>query len=210
MLDYLHIEWPWRHAPVDAQAQLSSTAEPPPKRSSEIRPAPSGAALVVNSVGTVYANTGIIAPGATGSITQKIQGYVPPPPRVMTDEQLAAAVAKLQTAPRGSIARLNYAASDDNKEVQQFFAQVRMAFRRANDWKVSTQRIGKSQGTADGGTLTAEGIGCTVVGNHGSIAVDAMTAAGFPCTRKAADWGVARRPAGDVVISIGSRIIPPE
>lgn len=75
---------------------------------------------------------------------------MPPPPRVMTDEQLAAAVTKLQTAPPGSIARLNYAASDDNKEVQHFFAQVQMAFRRANDWKVSTQKIGKSMGTADG------------------------------------------------------------
>ncbi len=193
-----------------AQPITNTAAEPRPKRSGERRPAPSGAASVVNSVVSVYSNSGIIAPGATGSITQQIQGYVPPPPRVMTDEHLAAAVAKLQTAPPGSIARLNYAASDDNKEVQQFFAQVEMAFRRANDWKVITQKIGKSMGTADGSTLTADGIGCTIVGDHGGIAVDAMTAAGFPCTRKAADWGVASPPPGDVVISIGSRIIPQE
>ena len=248
MLDYLHIEWPWRHEQVGAQTRLSSapapaprpppkpaelsqpfpaarsvpmpqpaaqpvakaTAEPRPKRSHERRPEPSGASSVVNSVGTVYSNSGIIAPGATGSITQQVQGYVPPSPRVMTDEQLAAAVAKLQTAPPGSIARLNYAASDGNKEVQQFSAQVEMAFRRADHWKVINQRIGKSMGTADGSTLTAEGIGCTVVGDHGGIAVDAMAAAGFPCTRKAVDWGVASPPPGDVVISIGSRIIPQE
>ena len=58
-------------------------------------------------------------------------------------------------------------------------------------------------GTADGGTLTAEGIGCSVVGEYGSVAVDAMAAAGFFCTRKAADWGVANPPPGDVVISMG-------
>jgi hypothetical protein len=183
-----------------------ATTESRPKRSHELKPVPT----VVNSVGTVYNNSGIIAPGATGSITQQVQGYVPPPPRVMTDEQQAAAVAKLQTAPPGSIARLNCAASDDNQEVQGFFAQVERAFRKADHWRVSTQRIGKSMGTADGSTLTAEGMGCTVAGSHGGIAVDAMAAAGFPCTRKAADWGVASPPPGDVVISIGSRIAPLE
>jgi hypothetical protein len=240
LLEYLHIAWPWRHEQVDSQAQLSSAAalqppakpaelsqtapmpqpsaqaivkaaaEPKPERSHERKSRPSGAPFAVNSVGTVYNNSGIIAPGATGSITQQVQGYVPPPPRVMTDEQLQAAVAKLQTAPPGSIVQLNYAASDDNKEVQHFSAQVEMAFRRADHWKLSTQRIGRSTTTTDGGTLTAEGIGCTTLGDNGGIAVAAMAAAGFPCSRKAADWGVANPPPGDIVISIGSRIIPQE
>jgi hypothetical protein len=166
--------------------------------------------LVVNNVGTVYNNSGIIAPGATGSITQQVQGYVPPPPRVMTNEQLTALVAKLQTAPPGSVARLNFAASDDNAEVHAFFAQVETAFKKADHWTVSSQEIGKSMGTADGSTLTAEGIGCTIAGAHGSVAVDAMAAAGFPCKRKAADWGVASPPPSDIVISIGSRIMPLE
>ena len=197
--------------PVRAASPLANApVEPRPKRSVEKRPTPNAAPSVVNSVGMVYNNSGIIAPGATGAITQQVQGYVPPPPRIMSEQQLAAAAAKLQTAPAGSIARLNYAASDDNKEVQHFFMQVEMAFRRADHWRVTTQRIGKSTWTADGSTLTAEGIGCTVVGEHGGIAVDAMTAARFPCSRKAADWAVASPPPGDVVISIGSRIIPQE
>lgn len=209
---------------ADAQPLLHpTTASPPPpkqivkpavgpraKQAREREPAKSDAPNVVNAVGMVYNNSGIIAPGATATITQQIRGYMPPAPRVMTNNQMAAAVAKLQAAPFGSIIRLNYAASDNNKEVEAFFAQVETVFRRADHWKVSIQRIGKSMGTADGGTLTGEGVGCTVAGAHGSIAVDAMAAAGFPCTRKAADWGVATPPPSDAVISIGSRIVPLE
>lgn len=161
-------------------------------------------------MGAVYNNSGIIAPGATGSITQQVQGYVPPSPCVMTNEQLTALIAKLQTAPPGSVARLNFAALDDNTEVQAFFAQIETTFKRADHWTVISQEIEKSMGTADGSTLTAEGIGCTISGAHGSVAVHAMAAAGFPCTRKAADWGVTSPRPSDVVISIGSRIVPLE
>lgn len=142
---------------------------------------------------------------------QVVIGFVPPPYRVIPTEKMTASVATLRSASDGSKVKINYAAVDGDKEIEPFSKQVTALFAAANHWHVETARIGKSMNFADGGTLTGEGIGCTESPNSaGAIAEKAMEVSGFPCANKAADWGSPYKEHADVVISIGSRIIPPQ
>jgi hypothetical protein len=142
---------------------------------------------------------------------QVVIGYVAPPYRVISPDKMTAAIATLQLAPKRAKVRINYAAVDGDKEIEPFFKQVTALFAGANHWHIETARIGKSMSFADGGTLTGEGIGCTAPPKgSGAIAEKAMDTAGFPCARKAADWGSSGLKRADIVISIGSRIVPPQ
>lgn len=139
---------------------------------------------------------------------QVVIGYVVPPHRVISPQNVSAAVAILESAPRESKVRVNYAAENGDAEIERFFKQVTELFLRANHWRVETERIGKSMNFADGGTLTGEGIGCSPSSDIGVLAKKAMDISGFPCMREPADWGVKHGAPADIVISIGSRIIP--
>jgi hypothetical protein len=187
----------WHHnTPEPGHVEIHSVSAPTPS--------------ISNSVGNVYGNSGIVAPGATGPITQV--GQLPPPPRVMTPEQMAVAVDELRKAHSGSIIRLNYSADNGVDEVEKFYAQVHAVFKQSKHWRVFPSRIGKSMGFAGGGTLTGEGVRCTSSSKAGKIAIEAMRLAGFPCIGEARDWNVTAegRLRSDVVISIGSRFIPSE
>jgi hypothetical protein len=141
---------------------------------------------------------------------QVVIGYVVPLHRVISPEKMSAAIAALQSAPEGSKVRINYAAENGDAEIEPFFKHVTDLFLAANHWQVETERIGRSMNFADGGTLTGEGIGCSASGDIGTVAKKAMDISGFPCMREPADWGIKHGAPADIVISIGSRIIPPK
>ncbi len=152
-------------------------------------------------------NSGIITQGQIGSNT--IINSPIPSPRVMTPEQMAAAVNELKKAFPGATVRLNYSADNRVDEIEKFYGQVIAVFENSQRWLITPSRIGKSMGFVDGGTLTGEGVRCTPASKAGDIAVLAMKVAGFPCMRDARDWMVSGRDnPPDVVISIGSRFIP--
>jgi len=148
-------------------------------------------------------------------------GNAPPPARVITPEDAAAAVNALQTAVPQSKVFLVYSGKNGLQEIEEFFGQVSAIFHRADHWQiVGTERIGPQMLTMDGSILTGEGVGCSIPGslrNAGEIAKTALALTGHPCTREAANWGPhtydergARKPEiADIVISIGSRFIPP-
>jgi hypothetical protein len=141
---------------------------------------------------------------------QVVIGYVVPIHRVISPEKISAATAALESAAGGSKVRINYAAENGDAEIESFFKQVTELFTAAKHWQVETARIGRSMNFADGGTLTGEGIGCSASGEVGMMAKKAMGISGFPCMREPADWGTKHGAPADIVISIGSRIIPPK
>ena len=172
-------------------------------------PAPTSAPA--NSVGKVYSNSGIIAPGATGQIIQQ-RGQQRPPPRFMSQKQIDAATAELRKARGGNVARINYSADNDVDEIETFYDQVVRLVQNSGRWEVVTEHIGRSMSFADRGTLTGEGVRCTSSSEYGDMAIEAMRLSGFRCIGKARDWAVseANKAGTDVVISIGSRFVPPE
>jgi hypothetical protein len=157
----------------------------------------------------------------TGEQNIYFGGYAAPLERVISPEKFAAATKVLQTAPHGAQVFLNYSAKDGVNEIERFYNQVTGLFGQSDHWIVAgTQHIGASMMFADGGQRTGEGVGCSMRNpptEAGRIAEEAMIATGFPCTREAADWGGRnndekgnRKPElMDIVISIGTRFIPP-
>jgi hypothetical protein len=156
-----------------------------------------------------------------GEQNQYFGGYAPPPARVITPDNFNAAVETLQTAPPGSTVFLNYSAKVGVDEIQDFYDQVTKLFGRADHWTIAgTEKIGPSMIFANGVTLTGEGVGCTTreaESKASEIAKKAMALSGYPCSREAADWGSRNLDAKgnrkeetmDIVISIGTRFIPP-
>jgi hypothetical protein len=166
--------------------------------------------------GKVRANVPVCQDTANSNCAQNnygqqiVIGYMVPPHRVISPEKMNAATTVLESAPGGSKASINYAAENGDAEIESLFKQVTELFTAAKHWQVKADRIGRSMNFADGGTLTGEGIGCSASGDIGKIAKKAMDISGFPCMREPADWGTKHGAPADIVISIGSRIIPPK
>lgn len=145
---------------------------------------------------------------------QIIYGYVPPPPRVMTQENAAKATSLLKTAPSGSRVHFIYVGSTDNKEINDFYNQITGLFVEASDrWQIDGKDVvGTAIVTADGAVSHGEGVGCSTsnpTSSAAGLAKSALVAAGFPCAHEAIPFGPRPSPA-DINISVGTRILPPQ
>jgi hypothetical protein len=139
--------------------------------------------------------------------TQSINGYVPPPKRVMTQENALAAIALLKTAPIGSRVHFMRIGRTDEDEVERLFHQIYGVFMSTDGvWHVEADWAQASVGP------NSEGIGCSISSapsKAGKIAEKAMKAAGFPCAHESLD-GMRHGASVDVDISVGTRIVPPK
>ena len=196
----------------ESQSPASSAPAPQPQQ-----PAPSGGT-------TAPPTRGSVCQGATQSNcaennygTQNYsftQGYVPPPPRVMTKEQHRSGVEVLQTASKGATVFLVRGSEPDDKEINSFFDQVVGLFADADRWNIGGKDLsGPETQYVDGYLAHARGVGCQITNpsdGAGEIAKKALAAAGFPCTERIYRGNATLEKSIDIYVSVGTRIMPPK
>lgn len=155
---------------------------------------------------------------------QTVNGYVPPPPRAISQDHWDAAVALLKTAPRGSRFFMSFIGSLDDREISSTFLQIIHLF-EAGNWILSGKSYTSTVEQNFNGVVShGEGIGCSITSDPtgaGRIATKALVMAGLPCTGWALGVpqprGIAHTPTGvppptepNIYISVGTRIIMPK
>lgn len=144
--------------------------------------------------------------------TQIVQGYVPPPFRVVTQSDVGSAVDALK-AQSGNVS-FTYIGSTADPEISAFFNQIRGIF-VAGGWNVvGMSIIGEMNINVNGAISHGEGFHCTVDSSvAGDAAKKAMEAAGYECNtgmiQDSTQPGMTRPTTPNAVVSIGTRIIPP-
>ena len=141
-------------------------------------------------------------------------GIIPPPPRVITNDKAYPAIAVLKTAPKGS--RVEFSIVGGGSEVIQFANQVGALFAHSDGiWNITgVNRTGEmEQMMSDGSVSHGEGFHCYVYNSSaaGEIAVKAMAVSGYSCERGDRQHNpTTENSAVDLLIEIGTRIIPPK
>jgi hypothetical protein len=158
-------------------------------------------------------------------ILKLLAGLGPPPPRQMTTRNAYAAIALLNTAPKGS--RVSISITGGDNEINSFVSQVVQLFNDTRGvWVIADiQRAGMTISMSGDTIYNGSGFHCSAsntASGAGEIAIRALALTGFPCVRDPdSDYSPPPRPPSapgqpstpsapiDLCLSIGTRIVPP-